>query len=216
MTFDGRYFNIDGNPARRAALEERLAAVGLAGRFTRFPAAAGRAMSHATSTVSPGELRCPVSHQRCGAEAGTREVATYAIEDDVIFTPWTVPILEQILAAALSEWDVLFCDIVAPIHVSTLYGLLRLYCKAVIVPGAPAGTGGAQCAALSAAGRRAVHRRGLLCDQPGCGAEAGGLDRSPSGERTDRGGARRRHVQGRSERPVGARPVRGATSLPHG
>lgn len=57
----------------------------------------------------------------------------------MILTPWTVPILEHVLATALSEWDMFFCDIVAPIQVSTLYGLLGLYRKAGIVPDDPAG-----------------------------------------------------------------------------
>lgn len=141
MSFVGRYINMDGSTDRRAALEARLAAVGLADRYERVAAVDGRALDHPTSQVSPGELGCMASHLHCLAEAGRREAPTHIVEDDAVFTPYTAPILEQILPVALSEWDVLFCDIVVPLHMTTLYSLLNLYRKCGVDPEAPPGQG---------------------------------------------------------------------------
>ena len=141
MSFVGRYINMDASPGRRAALEARLAAVGQGGRYERFVAVDGHTLARPDSRISPGELGCMVSHLRCIAEAATREVATHIIEDDVVFTPSTVSILDQVLETALGAWDMMFCDIVVPIHASTLFNLFSLYRKTGIDPAAPAGGG---------------------------------------------------------------------------
>jgi GR25 family glycosyltransferase involved in LPS biosynthesis len=139
MSFAGRYINMDSSPGRRAALEARLAAVGQAGRYQRFAAVDGRAMNHPGARIRAGELGCMASHLGCVAEAAARDIPTHIIEDDVVFTPGTVPILNQVLDTAFAAWDVLFCDIVVPMHASTLYGLLDLYRKTGIDPHAPPG-----------------------------------------------------------------------------
>jgi GR25 family glycosyltransferase involved in LPS biosynthesis len=141
MDFVGRYINMDACTGRRAAIEQRLAAAGLADRYTRFAAVDGRALEHPGAAISPGEVGCMASHLRCITEAGARAAPTHIVEDDVVFTSVTATILLQILEAALAEWDILFCDIVVPLHVTTLYGLLRLYRKSGIDPDAPPGAG---------------------------------------------------------------------------
>ncbi len=72
-------------------------------------------------------------------EAGARVVPTHIVEDDVVFTPHTAPILGQILEMALARWDLVFCDIVAPLHFSTLYSLLQLHRQCGLDPDAAAG-----------------------------------------------------------------------------
>jgi GR25 family glycosyltransferase involved in LPS biosynthesis len=139
MDFVGRYINLQASAPRRAAMEARLAEAGLAGRYERFPAADGRALRHPTSKVSPGELGCLVSHLNALAEAGERAVPTHIVEDDVVFTPHTAPILGQILEMALARWDLVFCDIVTPLNFSTLYSLLQLHRQCGLDPQAAPG-----------------------------------------------------------------------------
>lgn len=141
MSFVGRYINMDASADRRAALEARLAAVGQAGRYQRFAAVDGRAVARSDSSISASELGCMRSHLACIAEAAGRETPTHIVEDDVVFTPFTVPILEQILGEALNAWDVLFCDIFVPMHAMTLHDLLSLHRRAGLDADAPAGGG---------------------------------------------------------------------------
>jgi GR25 family glycosyltransferase involved in LPS biosynthesis len=144
MSFAGRYINMDASPGRRAALEARLAAVGQGGRYQRFAAVDGRAVNRSDSPLSAGEFGCMLSHLACVAEAAGRDTPTHIIEDDVVFTPLTTPILDQVLGDALNAWDMLFCDIFVPMHAQTLHALLSLYRKAGLDPDAPAGGGAPQ------------------------------------------------------------------------
>lgn len=134
MSFVGRYINMDSSPDRRAALEARLAAVGQGGRYQRFAAVDGRSVLRSDSSLSAGELGCMLSHRACIAEAAGRGTPTHIIEDDVVFTPFTAPILEQILGETLNAWDMLFCDIFVPMHAMTLHDLLSLHRKAGLDP----------------------------------------------------------------------------------
>jgi GR25 family glycosyltransferase involved in LPS biosynthesis len=139
VQFVGRYINMDSSPERRAAMERRLAGLGLSGRYSRFPAADGRALSGPGVRISAGELGCMVSHLGCIREAAERGEPTHVIEDDVVMTAASVPILEQILPTALAQWDMLFCDIVVPLHVNTLYTLLKLLREVGLDPNAAPG-----------------------------------------------------------------------------
>jgi GR25 family glycosyltransferase involved in LPS biosynthesis len=125
MSFTGRYINLDASTARRGAFEGQLERFGQAGRYSRFSAVDGRKVELGRSTMTPNEMGCLLSHYQCVLEAAEREGPTHVVEDDVIFAPGAVPILDQIVGQMEANWDLLFTDIIVPVHFDTLLTLVR-------------------------------------------------------------------------------------------
>src|ERR1700761_1829036 len=102
LPYIGRYINLDRSPERRRELEAMLAGFGVADRYQRFTAVDGQEREARFSAVSPGELGCFLSHYECLRDA-PRGRPIHIIEDDVVFGPRTVSLIEQTIHNALDH-----------------------------------------------------------------------------------------------------------------
>ena len=122
----GFYINLDRSTGRRAAVESRLAALGMAETYSRFAAIDGHVWTGPAGNLSPGALGCFASHvgvlqRACGAGAHV-----HVLEDDVVLSPELGPALVRILAQrALDEFDILYTDVFVPVDSLTLMAYER-------------------------------------------------------------------------------------------
>ncbi len=127
MSFVGRYINMDASLQRRAAMEARFEAIGLAHRYTRFAGIDGRTLDASRSPLSPGELGCFMSHYRCIVESDVEDHHIHIVEDDVVLAPQNASLLEQVIGDAAPKCDILFTDIFMPLNMITLYEMMTQY-----------------------------------------------------------------------------------------
>lgn len=127
MSFVGRYINMDASLQRRAAMEARFEAIGLAHRYTRFAGIDGRTLAASRSPLSPGELGCFMSHYRCIVESDVEDHHIHIVEDDVVLAPQNASLLEQVIGDAAPKCDILFTDIFMPLNMITLYEMMTQY-----------------------------------------------------------------------------------------
>jgi len=127
MNYAGRYINMDRSVARRQALEAQFAAFGCADRYTRFVGVDGHDLDRGNSGLTPGECGCFESHYRCIRDSMGEDVHLHILEDDVVFGPSTIPILDQSLGDGFSQSEMVFTDIFIPGELSTLQFLIDFY-----------------------------------------------------------------------------------------
>ena len=126
MQFAGRYINMAASAERRAQMEAQFARLGCADRYTRFNAVDGRAVAGAQSPISAAEFGCFMSHYHCIAEGGgDRHV--HVVEDDVVFSAQTVPLMETITDEVMDGCDLLFTDIFVPLNMNAIFNLMEFY-----------------------------------------------------------------------------------------
>ena len=106
----GRYINLDRSEARRAAVQAQIDRFGLADRYTRFAAVDG-ASRPAAAPLKPGEVGCFLSHYEVLREHARDGRHVHVVEDDVVFGPQTVKIIDMIADQALDQADILYTDI---------------------------------------------------------------------------------------------------------
>jgi len=119
-TYTGFYINLDRSMDRRAAIESRLAALGVAQAYSRFAAIDGHGMSGPAGRLSPGALGCFASHVRVLQQAVGAGTHVHVLEDDVLLAPELVPTLHGILGQVLEEFDLLYTDVFVPVDSHTL------------------------------------------------------------------------------------------------
>jgi GR25 family glycosyltransferase involved in LPS biosynthesis len=120
--FRGYFINLDRSVARRCAIVEQLAAAGLAGRYIRFPAVDGSAVSpYYRSVLSPGELGTWLSHERLLNQNRSCPHHLHVIEDDIVLAGDARMLFERALSHAdadFPDWDLLFTDVHVPLDPS--------------------------------------------------------------------------------------------------
>ena len=122
-TYNGLYINLDRSTDRRAAIEKRLAVLGLAQRYKRVRATDGAALDR-TSRLSPAVVATFASHLAAIEEAAGSEVPTHIIEDDVLLSGSFVAAAQSLLQrGALDRFDIVFTEMMLP---PNLEGLKKL------------------------------------------------------------------------------------------
>jgi len=126
MDFAGRYINMAASAERRAQMEAQFGRLGLADRYTRFNAVDGQSVANTQSPLSAAELGCFMSHYHCIVEGGGgRHV--HVIEDDVVFSAQTVPLLAVTTDEVMDQCDILFTDIFVPLNMNAIFNLMEFY-----------------------------------------------------------------------------------------
>jgi GR25 family glycosyltransferase involved in LPS biosynthesis len=125
ISYHGVYINLDRSPARRAGMDEQLAALGLKDRYSRFGAVDGSTLPPSRSELRPGELGAFFSHMRAlEAARSSRCAAIHIMEDDALLSEHVRPVIEDSIATGLFQrFDILFTDILAPPHLGMLKAL---------------------------------------------------------------------------------------------
>ena len=117
----GFYINLDRSTGRRAAIQSRLAALGIADAYARVAAIDGHNPVGPAGNLSPGALGCFASHVRALQQAIGAGAHVHILEDDVVLSPELVPALKGILAQrALDELDILYTDVFVPVDSNSL------------------------------------------------------------------------------------------------
>ena len=112
----GFYINLERSTGRRAAMESRLAALGLADAYSRFVAIDGQSLSGPAGQLSPGAMGCFASHVGVLQRAIGAGAHVHVLEDDVLLSPELIPALKHVLAnRALDEFDILYTDVFVPV-----------------------------------------------------------------------------------------------------
>ncbi|MDR3512930.1 MAG: glycosyltransferase family 25 protein [Caulobacteraceae bacterium] len=140
MAYLGRYINMDASVERRRALEAQFARLGCADRYQRFPGVDGRRLERGQATILPGELGCFTSHFRCLQQTLAEDAHVHVVEDDVVFGPRSLPILEMGLEDVFADFEMLFTDVFVPGDMNTLLALMNGYRASGMLdraPGAP-------------------------------------------------------------------------------
>ena len=127
MKYAGRYINMDRSVERRSALGAQFAAFGCGDRYARFPAVDGQTLDRTRSSLTAGECGCFESHYRCIKESMSEDRHLHILEDDVVFGPNTIPLLDQALTDAFNRGEMVFTDIFIPGELSTLQLLINYY-----------------------------------------------------------------------------------------
>lgn len=118
------YINLDAATARRANLEAAFKAVNPVGwELVRIAASGPTDAADLPGTASVTEKACWLSHQRAIEASLADDDHIAIIEDDVVFSPRTFPILRA-LAEADPEWDLLYTDVTLT-EVSTMVSFAR-------------------------------------------------------------------------------------------
>jgi GR25 family glycosyltransferase involved in LPS biosynthesis len=141
MTYAGRYINMDRSTERRALLEERFAALGCSDRYTRFPAIDGGLVDMGGSSLNPGEYGCFMSHYQCIKESMDQDVHLHIVEDDVVFGPNTILLLDQTVEDSFRDAEMTFTDIFIAGNLATMVGLMGYYRLSGILEPTPGATG---------------------------------------------------------------------------
>ena len=140
MDYAGRYINMDRSVERRRALEAQFAAFGCADRYSRFAGVDGRSLDRSASSLTAGECGCFESHYRCIKESMGEDRHLHIVEDDVVFGPHTIALVDQAVGDAFRQAEMIFTDIFIPGELSTLQMLINYYRLTGILEERPAGT----------------------------------------------------------------------------
>src|SRR5580658_3016299 len=127
MSYVGRYINMDRSTERRRALEARFAALGCADRYTRFAAVEGDKVDRGQSPLSPGEYGCFMSHYHCIRESMGQDTHLHIVEDDVVFGPNSIPLLDQTLEDSFRTAEMTFTDVFIGGNLSTMVSMMHYY-----------------------------------------------------------------------------------------
>lgn len=142
MTYVGRYINMDASVERRRKLEAQFARLGCADRYRRFAAVDGRALDRSRTRLTAGELGCFMSHYQCLQDSLAVAAPLHIIEDDVVFGPRTLPVLDQTLADGFAQFEMIFTDIFIPGQMNTLFALMGGYRASGVLDRGADGHGG--------------------------------------------------------------------------
>lgn len=130
--YQGVFINLDRAVQRRNQLEQQLADAGLAGRYTRFAAIDGKAITYGPD-ATPGyaALGCTLSHLSVLRDQLESDLHLHVVEDDAVLHPAIGRLFESFLAQEqVQEWDVLMTDIFLPPDVYLFKYLQRKYHEA--------------------------------------------------------------------------------------
>jgi GR25 family glycosyltransferase involved in LPS biosynthesis len=127
MPYVGRYINMDRSTERRRVLEERFAALGCADRYTRFAAVEGAKVDRGHSPLSPGEYGCFMSHYHCIQESMGHDTHLHIVEDDVVFGPNTIPLLDQTVEDSFRNAEMTFTDVFIGGNLATMVSMMNYY-----------------------------------------------------------------------------------------
>src|SRR5215467_4599783 len=103
MSYVGYYLNLDRSPERRAEIEAQLVRHGLSVRYQRFPATEGNGLAFPNPHLTDGQIGCFTSHYRVlDANVHSRSYI-HIVEDDVVFSKYTNPVITDILSKKYME-----------------------------------------------------------------------------------------------------------------
>jgi hypothetical protein len=131
--YAGFFVNLDRSTQRRAQTEAELARHGLEGRYTRFVAAEGNALSLPNPhNLSAGVLGCFTSHYLLLKQNLDSEKHLHVVEDEVLFAACTEQVIKWVISSGyLDAYDIVFTDISVPLR-SEIHKLYKsAYDKAV-------------------------------------------------------------------------------------
>lgn len=127
MDYAGRYINMDRSVERRRALEAQFAAFGCADRYERFAGVDGQSLDRSASSLTAGECGCFESHYRCIKESMGEDRHLHIVEDDVVFGPSTIALIDQVAADAFGQGEMVFTDIFVRGELVTIQLLMNYY-----------------------------------------------------------------------------------------
>lgn len=114
--YQGFYINLDRSVQRRETLEQRLSESGLAGKYTRFAAIDGSAITYGPDAL-PGTtiLGCTLSHLSVIKSRLGEEQHIHVLEDDAVLHHDIGRVFEKFVELKQDEeWDLLMTDIFLP------------------------------------------------------------------------------------------------------
>jgi len=114
--YRGFYINLDRDAERRVLLEERLAAAGLAGRYSRFAAIDGKTITYGPDAVNGyAALGCLLSHLSILKNQRDCGEHLHIIEDDALLHKDVGRAFEAFVThEERQEWDILMTDVFLP------------------------------------------------------------------------------------------------------
>jgi GR25 family glycosyltransferase involved in LPS biosynthesis len=127
MHYVGRYINMDRSTERRRVLEERFAALGCSDRYTRFAAVDGHNVDRGNSPLNPGEYGCFMSHYGCIQESMGEDTHLHIVEDDVVFGPNTIPLVDQAVEDSFRLTEMTFTDVFISGNLATMISMMNYY-----------------------------------------------------------------------------------------
>ena len=128
MPYQGFYLNLDRSVERRKHLEGQLAAYGLLGQYTRFPACDGNVLKVKAPGVSLGNVGCFSSHYLLLKAHLHTPTHLHLVEDDVVLSPFVASFIETMAArGVLAPWDLVFTDMLVPIDLRVLQDLSQRF-----------------------------------------------------------------------------------------
>jgi len=116
MSYRGYYINLARSPERRAEVESQFARHGLAERYARFEAADGNSLKLANPHLKEGEIGCFISHYLVLKKNLDRTEPLHVVEDDVVLSQHTRPVIDAVLGEELAKYDLVFTDTYVPLH----------------------------------------------------------------------------------------------------
>ncbi|MGA0605895.1 hypothetical protein ACO2Q0_07820 [Phenylobacterium sp. VNQ135] len=104
------FINLDRAADRRGSVEASFAAAGQTGwALSRFAARTPDDVAGVAGAISPVEKACFESHRAAIAKHRESSDPLFVVEDDVVFSTRTFPVLDQLLKT--SDYDVIFTDV---------------------------------------------------------------------------------------------------------
>lgn len=115
MSYTGFYINLARSPERRKEIEQQLERFRLQHRYRRFDATDGNALGRPAPRLTEGEIGCFLSHFRVLEQNIGSSEHLHIVEDDVLFSSVTEPVIESIIASdAFQQYDIVYCDLTFP------------------------------------------------------------------------------------------------------
>ncbi len=132
--YAGYYINLDRSPERRREIEAGLDALGILGRYHRFPGIDG-AVIEKSGKLKPGEVGCYRSHYEALRLGEATGLPVHVLEDDVLFSNNFDKVAETILSKnLLDRYDILFTDTFVPSDPHRLSFLKKSFDRAMKGP----------------------------------------------------------------------------------
>ncbi|WP_129125543.1 glycosyltransferase family 25 protein [Geomonas oryzae] len=115
-SYQGFYINLERSVRRREALEQRLSESGLAGKYLRFPAIDGSAITYGPDAARGTTiLGCTLSHLSVIKSQLGKERHIHVLEDDAVLHNDIDRVFEKFVEVKRDdEWDILMTDIFLP------------------------------------------------------------------------------------------------------
>ncbi len=108
--YAGFYINLNRSPARRREIEAGLRALGIEGRYRRFPAVDGATIEN-PGRLKPGQAGCFHSHYEVLRQGEKTGLPLHIIEDDILFSDKFDQVARTIVSnKLLDRYDIIFTD----------------------------------------------------------------------------------------------------------